>query len=439
VPLWGAIDPSAELRPELSSRELSRRRAATTDELLGRVFVPVLRRMLRGMRDENADPGGYGEVVHDLWRFFRRYDWATAWKSQPAWQAFVEETRRELDENRPGAGGSEPSMADLTGALRWMFNYMLPLNVQVPQVDLVHSTIAGFAGLAGVVAKLEHGTPFLLTEHGVWVRERYIAISTDPFTPFAKQFLMRLSTFVAKLNYYYADVVAPVANFNRRWELPYGVHEDKIQTIYNGIDPGLFRPRPKPAERLGRPVVIAAARVFPLKDVETMIRAAAVVRESLPDVLFLLYGSLDADLPYTARCQALVTELGLEQTFEFGGFHNRPSEVYSEGDLSVLSSISEGFPYTVLESMACERPVVATDVGGVREALEGFGVVVAPRDPAGLAAGLVQLLSDEDLRLTVGRQGRERVLAHFRVAQSIGQYRAVYQRLAGAQGEPGPG
>jgi len=452
VPLWGAIDPTAFLHPQLSARDLARRRARTTDELLGREFVPVLRRMLRGMRDDDPDPDSYGDVVHDLWRFFRRYDWATAWRSRPAWNAYVEEIRREFDPalGQPAAdppqGGphdrqltddlreADPTMADLTGAMRWLFNYLLPLNAHLPEVDLVHSTIAGFAGLAGVVSKLEHGTPYLLTEHGVWVRERYIAISAGPFTPFAKRFLMRLSAFVAKLNYRYADVVSPVADFNRRWELPFGADADKVQTVYNGIDPALFTSRPKPASRVGHPVVVAAARVFPLKDVETMIRAAAIVRETLPTVRFLLYGSLDADLPYTDRCRALITELDLEETFELCGFHSRPSEVYSEGDISVLSSISEGFPYTVLESMACGRPVVATDVGGVREALEGFGAVVAPRDPRGLAEGMITLLTDDDLRLTLGRQGREQVLAHFRISRSVGAYRDLYARLMASAG-----
>src|SRR5205085_2381650 len=115
-----------------------------------------------------------------------------------------------------------------------------------------------------------------------------------------------------------------------------------------------------PAHRVARPTVVAAARVFPLKDLETMIRAAEVARREIPDVHFVVYGSLDADVPYVEGCRALVAELGLEATFEFGGFHPKPAEVYVEGDISALSSISEGFPFTVLESMACARPVVAT-------------------------------------------------------------------------------
>ena len=323
----------------------------------------------------------------------------------------------------------EPSLEDAATTLRWLANYLLPLVVPVPKTDIAHTTIAGFPGLAGIVAKLEHGTPFIVTEHGVWVRERYISISTGPFSAYGKRFLMGLSRYLARVNYRVADLISPVTGFNRRWELPYGAPADRIETIANGIDPGLFmpsaKPRPPAAGRSSSP----RARVFPLKDIETMIRAAEVARRTLPDVQFLVYGSLDADLPYVERCRALIAELGVEETFVFAGHHTKPADLYNEGDISALSSISEGFPYTVLESMACARPVVATDVGGVREALEGFGILVPPRDHEAFGEACVTLLTNPELRGRMGRQAREAVLARYRTSHSIGAYRDVYERM----------
>jgi glycosyltransferase involved in cell wall biosynthesis len=171
---------------------------------------------------------------------------------------------------------------------------------------------------------------------------------------------------------------------------------------------------------------VAAARVFPLKDIEMMIRSAAVARDLMPDVQYLVYGSLDADIPYVERCRALIAELGLEEVFTFAGHHSKPADLYNEGDISALSSISEGFPYTVLESMACARPVVATDVGGVREALEGYGILVPPRDHVAFGEAVVTLLADPDLRARLGRQAREAVLARFRTAHSVDGYRRFY-------------
>jgi len=313
-----------------------------------------------------------------------------------------------------------------------MHHYLMPLNAPVPDTDLVHTTIAGFGGLAGVIAKHEHGTPFLVTDHGVAIRERYIAVSAAEFSVFGKQFLTHFAGLVARLNYTYADVVSPVTNFNRRWELPYGAAPERIETIVNGVDPDVFVPRPKPPE-ITRPTVVAAARVFPLKDIETMIRSALIVRETIPDVLFILYGDLDADPPYAERCRALIVELGLEATFEMRGHHSNPAQLYAEGDVIALSSISEAFPYTVLEAMACGRPVVGTDVGGVREALEGFGIVVAPRNPPAFAEAVVELLHDPETCAELGRRAREEVLARYRIDRSVDAYRGVYDRLVAAK------
>ncbi|MCP6588507.1 hypothetical protein NL514_30405, partial [Klebsiella pneumoniae] len=69
--------------------------------------------------------------------------------------------------------------------------------------------------------------------------------------------------------------------------------------------------------------------MFPLKDIETMIRAAARTRERIPDVLFLLYGSLTADPPYVERCRALIAELGLEETFVPAGLAPEPTEIFN--------------------------------------------------------------------------------------------------------------
>ena len=427
VPLWGVTEPADYVLAGLGAGELRDRRRRTTPTVVEREFAPLFLRLLCALAGDPQEDDG--RLIWELWRFFAAHDWRACWKSEAAWEIFVAEL----------GDADDVTVADLTDAMGWLYHSLMPLAAPIPRVDLVHTTIAGFPGLAGVVAKHEWGTPFVVTEHGVWVRERYIAISAGPFSTFAKRFLMDLSRFVARVNYASADAVLPVTDFNRRWELPYGVPTGKLETIPNGVDPALFVPRPKPAKTAGRPTVVAAARVFPLKDMETMIRSAAVARAEVPDVQYLVYGSLDADVPYVERCRALIAELELERTFELAGHHSKPAELYTEGDICALSSISEGFPYTVLEAMSCARPVVATDVGGVREALDGFGVVVAPRDHEALGAAVVTLLRDDLLRAQMGRQAREAVLARFRVSDSVGGYRRLYERMLGGTAEdPGP-
>jgi glycosyltransferase involved in cell wall biosynthesis len=436
VPLWGVSEPAEYLLKDVPASEIMRRKRATTAGVVEERFVPLLRRFLRSMLDHGSPPDPAealegGRLLWSMWHYFQEHDWPLTWGAKPTWTALVEEL---LAGGRASDAPDTPSVGELATGLRWLRNYLTPLAAPVPEVDLVHVTIAGFPGIAGMVAKFERGTPMLVTEHGVWVRERYIAISAGPYSLFEKRFLMDLSRFIARVNYACADVISPVTNFNRRWEIPSGVAPERIVTIFNGVDPGLFVPRPKPPQTAGRPIVVAAARIFPLKDIETMIRAAGHLRQSLPEVQFLVYGSLDADPPYVQRCRALIEELGLEQTYKLAGHHSKPAELYAEGDVTALSSISEAFPYTVLESMACARPVVGTDVGGVREALEGFGIVVPPGDHVAFSDALALLLRNDALRTQLGRQAREAVLARYRVETSIGGYREAYGQLLADRG-----
>ncbi len=275
-----------------------------------------------------------------------------------------------------------------------------------------------------------------------------IAISATDFTFFAKRFLINLSTFMSKLNYVYADQLSPCANFNQRWEIPFGGRTERVATIYNGVNPSVFVPGPKPPEFQNYPTCVAAARIFPLKDLETMIRGVAVAHKSIPNLKVIVFGSLKADRPYVQKCRDLTRELGLgpgtgndttgddgaddidSWTFRFAGYHNQPAKIFTTGDISLLSSISEGFPFTVLESMSCGTPVVGTDVGGVREALEGHGVVAPPRDPEAFGAGIVKLLSDSSLRQRLGRKCRETIITKFMTSTSVDGYRESYERWA---------
>jgi glycosyltransferase involved in cell wall biosynthesis len=423
VPLFGTRDPSEAFTGLVLSEARYARVASTTEQEIEATFVPLLRRLLGGFDVEGPEIRDYGVVVYELWSWFVAHDWRLTWKSRPVYEAFLAWA---MAGARPG---EVPTVGDVDAALGWLHAFFAPLAAPVPRTDLVHATIAGFAALPGIVAKHRDGTPLLVTEHGVYVRERYISVSAGDFSQHAKRFLMSLTSFVARLVYAHADLVAPVVEYNRRWELLYGVDPARITTIYNGVDPGLFVARPKPHLADGGPVAVAAARIFPLKDIETMIRSAAVARELVPGIRYRVYGSLDADVPYVERCLALVGELGLEATFELRGFHSNPAELYAEGDICVLSSISEGFPYTVLESMACARPVVGTDVGGVREALDGFGMVVPPRDPEALGRAVAALFDDDEFRRELGRRAREEVLAKYRTSDSVGAYWAAYLDL----------
>ncbi len=436
VPLWGTEEPAEFILPDVPFSDIYQRKQDTTPQIIEEKFIPLFRRFLEGMEEIEPDMTPYGRTIHELYHYFQQYDYVESFKAQQVWEVFQHEMLRPYRERPDDFLPEEmPNIYDLTTALLWLNKLLMILNAPIPNTDVTHATIAAFVGLASVIAKLEYGTPMLLTEHGVYIRERYIHVSATDLTYFLKRFLINLSALMSRLCYAYADQISPVCNFNQKWERLYGVPEEKLLTIYNGVNPKLFVPGPKPEKSQGRPTVVAAARIFPLKDILTMIRTAAVVRQTIPDVRFTVYGSLTADPPYVEKCRALIAELELEETFELAGYHNEPAKIFVEGDISILTSISEGFPYTVLESMSCGRPVVATDVGGVREALEGFGVVCKPGDPADLAAGVIKLLQNDEQRQTLGRKARNEVLAKYRTSRSVDAYWGSYRRLAEEKGQ----
>jgi hypothetical protein len=105
-------------------------------------------------------------------------------------------------------------------------------------------------------------------------------------------------------------------------------------------------------------------------------------------------------------------------------------EAYAAGNVVMLSSISEGFPFTLIEAMSCGRATVSTDVGGVREAVGETGLVVPPRDPAQMAAAALELLRDPARRTAMGEAARLRVINQFTLRQTIDTFRGIYGELA---------
>jgi len=431
VPLWGIEEPS-EFTLDTSFAALYEKKRRTTEEAIEAGFLPHFRTLLDCITSA-SDPAAFGRVLVQLEDWFARYDYAATMKSRPVWAAFVDAMQSFAQRSAatmPAAVREHqmPSLFDLTECLRWLYRFLIVLAVRVPEVSVTHTTAAAFCGIPCITAKVRRGTPMIVTEHGVYLREQNLFLSRFRRLFFCKQFLLNLITAVVRANYHFADVVAPVCHYNTRWELAHGTPQHRIRVIYNGVDPEFFAPAPK---RGDVPHVIATARIDPLKDIETFLRVAAHVRETHRDVRFTIYGSTP-DREYYAKCIALRRELGLENVVTMGEVTSDVVGAYRDCDVVLLTSISEAFPYSVIEAMSCERAVVASDVGGVGEALEECGMLVRPRDVDGFAAAVRQLLDDAPLRTRIGRRARGRVLEEFRLDASIHAYLDLYKRLANA-------
>ncbi|RNC85455.1 MAG: DUF3492 domain-containing protein [Balneola sp.] len=428
IPLWGVEEPVQYYdKDELFSYQIMRK-SRTTKAVINEQFAPIFYDFVETLFDPFRDPDEISEIIYGMWKYFQVYDYKQTMRESSLWLNFKDHLMERFKHIKDDP--KEPMVFDVTFGMRWLYHFLMPLAVSIPkEIDVCHATIAGFPALASIVAKYEYGTPSMVTDHGVYIRERLINLGRADMPFFSKQLLLNLATLVTRAVYYTADQISPVTTANQKWEEKFEADEKKILPIYNGVDTNIFNPTLKPAHTADKPTVVAVAHIFPLKDIETMIKTCDLVRKEITDVQFIVYGSLDVDKDYVSKCEELIKELNVGDHFRFGGFHDKPSMVFNEGDISILTSISEGFPYTVIESMSCQRPVVATDVGGIKDALEGCGVLCKPRDPRAIADGVIKLLKDTNLRLELGKKSREKVLLNFTTKKSVDSYLESYKRL----------
>ncbi|MEV4291172.1 GT4 family glycosyltransferase PelF [Nonomuraea bangladeshensis] len=321
------------------------------------------------------------------------------------------------------------TLADAITAGDLMGHMLRPLAEPAPRTDLMHVAMNGLSMLTAMSAKWRHGTPIVLSEHGVYLRERYLQYVDEPVSHAVRVLLLSFFRRLAGAAYVAADRIAPHSSYNRRWQIRNGADPDRIRIMYNGVDPDEFPPVESAPDE---PTLVFMGRIDPLKDLHTLLRAFAIVREKVPDARLRIFGGVpDGNEPYHESCLQLAEELGVTDAARFEGRVTTPAAAYHAGDVVALTSISEGFPYTVVEAMACGLPVVVTNVGGVAEAVGEAGMVVPPRDHVAAAEAMVRLLRDTGLRRRLGALARERVLERFTLRQSLDDYRSVYEELLG--------
>jgi glycosyltransferase involved in cell wall biosynthesis len=185
-----------------------------------------------------------------------------------------------------------------------------------------------------------------------------------------------------------------------------------------------------PAHGGGRPPrLITVGRLAAPKDPLTLVRALARVHEPFT-------ARIVGEGPDRPAVEAAIREAGLVDTVELMGDRGDVPQLLADSDVFVLSSRSEGAPLSILEAMAAGLPVVASAVGGVPELVEDgvTGVLVPPEDPAALAAALVRLLADRELRRRLGCAGRERVRDRFDLRSSRRAHLDLYARALARPG-----
>ena len=325
------------------------------------------------------------------------------------------------------------SFADFYWTLRSIvYPLLFTINQGVPEADLYHSVSAGYAGVMGSFGKISYGKPFIMTEHGIYTREREEEIiKSDWIKACFKDIWIEHFHSLSKCAYDNADKVITLFSRNREIQMELGCDERKIEIIPNGIQLDRYSNLPQKSAEEEYINVGAVVRIVPIKDIKTMIQGFAVSKEKYEKIRFYIMGPFDEDMEYYKECEQLVESLSLKDV-TFTGKVNI-SDYIGKMDILVLSSISEGQPLAILEGMASSKPFVATDVGSCRDLLYGngdnygdAGVIVPVMESEKIGQAIVKLCKDKELRTSMGRSAFKRVAELYSKERLVEAYKEVY-------------
>jgi glycosyltransferase involved in cell wall biosynthesis len=295
---------------------------------------------------------------------------------------------------------------------------------EIPEADVYHCVSTGFAGFAGAMAKAAFKKPLVITEQGLYLKERRNDLTRQKVSESYGKQLMQFSESMIRTSYKYVDKLVPPCLSHIPIERDLGADVNKIRVISNGIEIERFQPAERP-ERT--PVIGCFARVVPIKGVTDLIEAAKIVLDKCT-AEFVMLGDIQ-DQQYYEECQELVQKLGIGDHFKFMG-HINPVEWYPKVDIFTLASLSEGVPYALLEAMSSGLPSVCTAVGGVPEILSGgVGFVIPPGQPEQLAGKYIELITNRELRLEMGARATQKAKTHYTIQKMGHDFNELYKEL----------
>ncbi|MCW4019030.1 MAG: glycosyltransferase family 4 protein [Candidatus Bathyarchaeota archaeon] len=244
------------------------------------------------------------------------------------------------------------------------------------------------SSLAAAKLSKRYKKPFLLTQHNTFIEYNGVWDNVEKLNDLA----------VGKQTLKEAKRVIVISNATRNYVLRLGADPEKVQLIYNGVDLDRFKPiagaRWEVRKKLGIPkeaVVVATVRRLVYKNgIDTLLESAKIALKENPHLVYLVIGKG----PDFQDVKAKAAQMGIEKNFVLAGFVSDEDlpRYYNAADFFVLPSKSgEGLPLVALEAMACGLPLVATDVGGIREIIiRGYGTIVSPNCPQAMAEALLE-------------------------------------------------
>jgi glycosyltransferase involved in cell wall biosynthesis len=295
---------------------------------------------------------------------------------------------------------------DLRKSRRWdllAFFFRTVRIIRVLKPEIVYGFLAPANALATIVGW------FIPKTRVVWgVRAAYVDLHRYDWVSRATYRLERLFA-------HFADLIICNSQAGLKYAAAHGFPKRTLRVVVNGIDTSKFRPDDSARTRIreefgiGRSehLVGLVARLDPMKDHETFLRAAAMLARSDSSCRFVCVG--DGPETYKLQLKRLAADLELECRLIWCGARNDMPDVFNALDIACSSSYGEGFSNVIAEAMACGIPCVVTDVGDSASIVAGNGIVVPPRVPSALCEGMRQMLrTAPGLRGAASRSIRER-------------------------------
>ncbi|MER7753541.1 DUF3492 domain-containing protein [Kitasatospora sp. NPDC097643] len=345
--------------------------------------------------------------------------------------------RRTLERvwRRPGADTSagQPLLCDVLVAADLLEQCLRPLSAPwygtgpggLGAADLCHVVGGGPAALPALVARQLHGVPFVVTEHGLHLREQYLGYREAPYRWPVRALLLAFFRALTEETYRQAAVLTPGSAHDQQWQRRCGADPARTRVVYEGT-PAVARAAAGPEPRT--PTLVWAGALEPGRDTELMLHAFARVRAELPEARLTIHGE-EAAPGYRAHCAAVAERLGVAPAVDFAGRPRSLAEAWEGGTVAVFSALSQRRPRLLADAMLSGRAVVSTDVGVAREVVGPTGLLVPARDPQALAGACLALLRDEERRARLGLAGRLRAQERFAVEPVIGAFREIYLEL----------
>ncbi len=223
-----------------------------------------------------------------------------------------------------------------------------------------------------------------------------------------------------------------------------GIPGRKVVQIYNGVDSHRFHPPgngrdPLPVNGFATAdsiVIGTFGRMDPVKDQTTLARAFSELVSRMPEARARLRLALVGDGALRPQVDQTLEDMGVADQVWLPGFRDDVSDLMRGIDVFVLPSVNEGISNTILEAMACGRPVVATAVGGNPELIADgeTGILVPPSDPTAMAEALARYVNEPELIARHGAAGRQRVEREFSLEAMVARYLDIYERLVATRG-----